>query len=92
MSIENLETSLFFLTCRGSGVRIPQLPHQASKFSRLFCFLWVRGFSRNPTGSTPTACLEFFGAFFYVKNFKNPAPKINQKPVQNSEFDVLGFF
>jgi hypothetical protein len=36
MSIENLETSLFFLTSRGSGVRIPQLPHQVPNISGLF--------------------------------------------------------
>ncbi len=41
MRIENLEMGLFFLTSRGSGVRIPQLPHQASKFSGLFCFIFL---------------------------------------------------
>ena len=29
---------------------------------------------------------------FCVKKLKISAPKINQKPVQNSEFDVFGFF
>ena len=35
---------------------------------------------------------RLFRGFFYVKKFKNSAPKINQKPVQNSEFDIFGFF
>ena len=45
-----------------------------------------RGFSRNATGSTPTSSHEEIRDFFYVKKFKNSAPKINQKPVQNSMF------
>jgi hypothetical protein len=49
-----------------------------------------RGFSRTSTGSTPTSSPDYFGTFF-IKKLKISAPKINQKPVQNSEFDDLGF-
>ena len=33
--------------------------------------------------STPTENLEEIRGFFYVKKFKNSAPKIIQKPIQN---------
>ena len=66
---------LFFLTSRGSGVRIPQLPLQTSKKFEVFLCLRSskkgtlaagRELSRNPTGSTPISSLQFFGAFFVL--------------------------
>jgi hypothetical protein len=70
MRIENLEMGLFFLTSRGSGVRIPQLPHQVPIISGLFSFPWGWGFSRNPTRSTQIKSPEKFGAFFVFIYFQ----------------------
>jgi hypothetical protein len=54
-----------FLRVWGSPVILrDQLPHQVPIFSGLFCFLWVRGLSRNPTGSTPKSSPDYFGTFF----------------------------
>jgi len=47
-----------------------------------------RGFESLNSHNKP----RIFRGFFYVNKFKNSAPKINQKSVQNSEFDVFGFF
>ena len=55
------------LTSRGSGVRIPQLPHQVPIISGLFSFTWDRGspvILRDQLPHQVPKKFEFFGAFF----------------------------
>ena len=50
-----------------------------------------RGFSRNPTGSTPTLNPEIFGIFFCLKNRKDYSVKSIKKPLKTQISMFLGF-
>ena len=57
---------LFFLTSRGSGVRIPQLPHKTSKkFEVFFCFHRVMGSPVILRDQLPPHASKKFGAFLF---------------------------